>query len=245
MEDFKMNPYLIFGGTGQVGESVVKNMLKSGLPIHFTYHQNTTKARELENLGAEGHAVDLASGNAISELAQKFEKIEGLVIATGINTQKVLDGNRPGYFRTVNEWSDDLIDECLKLLVLSPYKILRHFHECMKPCGGNIILVNTLDGVKSTETSVFFSQCKSSIKGLVESSSREFGPSQIKVNQVCLGLLEGKTSDRLSHELKDKYLKHCGLGRLGRVEEVGQFISWMLLNNSYVTGQSIILDGAL
>jgi 3-oxoacyl-[acyl-carrier protein] reductase len=40
-------------------------------------------------------------------------------------------------------------------------------------------------------------------------------------------------------------LKHCSLKRVGTFQEVAEWVAWLVMENTYITGQSILLDGGL
>ena len=40
-------------------------------------------------------------------------------------------------------------------------------------------------------------------------------------------------------------MKHCGLRRYGKVEEIAGLVAWLALQNTYITGQTLVVDGAL
>ena len=65
------------------------------------------------------------------------------------------------------------------------------------------------------------------------------------MNSVAPGILVDGLSRALPDELRQEYLKHCGLKRLGKIEEVASLVSWLAVDNTFVTGQTVILDGAL
>ena len=47
------------------------------------------------------------------------------------------------------------------------------------------------------------------------------------------------------HRLAD-YLKHCALGRVGTFDEVARFAAFLVSDaNSYMTGETVIMDGGL
>jgi NAD(P)-dependent dehydrogenase (short-subunit alcohol dehydrogenase family) len=75
--------------------------------------------------------------------------------------------------------------------------------------------------------------------------AKELGKDGIRVNLVAPGILESGMSRVLPEDLRQEYLKHCGLRRYGRVAEVAAWASWLALRNTYVTGQIILVDGAL
>jgi NAD(P)-dependent dehydrogenase (short-subunit alcohol dehydrogenase family) len=62
---------------------------------------------------------------------------------------------------------------------------------------------------------------------------------------VAPGILDGGLAGVLADELLQEYLKHSSLKRVGTGREVAELVAWLALENSYVTGQSIVLDGGL
>ena len=65
---------------------------------------------------------------------------------------------------------------------------------------------------------------------------------------ICLapGLLEDGLGRNLPDYRLDNYLKHCSLGRLGTFDEVSRFAVFLCSDaNSYMTGETVIMDGGL
>jgi NAD(P)-dependent dehydrogenase (short-subunit alcohol dehydrogenase family) len=75
--------------------------------------------------------------------------------------------------------------------------------------------------------------------------AKELGKDGIRVNLVAPGILESGMSHVLPENLRQEYLKHCGLRRYGRQAEIAAWAAWLALHNTYVTGQTILVDGAL
>jgi NAD(P)-dependent dehydrogenase (short-subunit alcohol dehydrogenase family) len=111
--------------------------------------------------------------------------------------------------------------------------------------GGNIVLLGSIDGVKSAPSPVHYAASKGALAAMVKAMAKELGAQNIKVNSVAPGVLEHGLSRVLPDDLRSEYLKHCGLKRLGRVEEVASLVAWLATENTFVTGQTVILDGAL
>ena len=77
------------------------------------------------------------------------------------------------------------------------------------------------------------------------SMAKELGEWNVRVNLVAPGVMEGGLSRTLPKNLLDEYKKHCGLRRLGRLQEIADLMAWLATENTYVTGQTIVVDGGL
>jgi 3-oxoacyl-[acyl-carrier protein] reductase len=111
---------------------------------------------------------------------------------------------------------------------------------------GRIVLVGSIDGVKSVPSPTDYACCKAALVGMVQSLSKDFGPLGILVNLVAPGFLDGGIAGLLSEELHAEYLKHCTLKRVGTPDEVAKWVGFLAgPKNTYLTGQTVILDGGL
>ena len=107
------------------------------------------------------------------------------------------------------------------------------------------MLLGSIDGVKPAPSPVHYAASKAALSGMVKAMAKELGPYNIRVNTVAPGVLDGGLSRVLPDDLRREYLKHCGLKRLGRLEEVASLVAWLAAENTLVTGQTIVVDGAL
>lgn len=241
-----MKRVIVFGGTGHIGQGIVKKLLENNIEVTFTYFQNFTKALELEALGARKIQFEISPGHDFSEIFNLNIKYDGAIYAIGIDPREIFSKPRSieKNYPLIFEMPSGLREKLININILGPYNFLEFISQ-NSTADTNVLFINTLDGVKTIPSPVFFSQCRASYKGLVESSSKELGQYGIKVNQVNIGLVESQTADLLSDSLKAKYLKYCSMNRAASAGEIASFAVWFVLNNTYVTGQSIILDGAI
>jgi NAD(P)-dependent dehydrogenase (short-subunit alcohol dehydrogenase family) len=65
------------------------------------------------------------------------------------------------------------------------------------------------------------------------------------VNVVAPGVLESGITSIVPDAIKKEYLKHSAQKRFGTHAEVARTIAWLALENTYVTGQTMVLDGGL
>jgi 3-oxoacyl-[acyl-carrier protein] reductase len=106
---------------------------------------------------------------------------------------------------------------------------------------GRIVNVSSVTGtLVSFPGSAGYSAAKAAIDGLTRALAVELGPAGITVNSVAPGWIETGSSEPLELEAG----RRTPLGRPGRPEEVGELIAWLASDaSSYVTGQSIVVDG--
>ncbi|MGH9885274.1 MAG: SDR family NAD(P)-dependent oxidoreductase, partial [bacterium] len=111
--------------------------------------------------------------------------------------------------------------------------------------GGNLVLLGSIDGVKPVPSPVHYAASKGALAGMTTAMAKELGPARIRVNMVAPGILEEGLSRDIPKDLLDEYVKHCGLRRPGRLSEVARLVAWLAVHNTYVTGQVVLVDGAL
>ncbi|MCI0412074.1 SDR family oxidoreductase [bacterium] len=244
---------LVLGGSGTVGSSICKTLQREGCKIAFTYHRNDEAAARLaESLDSPVYLqCDLENfelvRKTVRHAAEALEGLDALIQAAGTSgDDRFWKCAAPGNYDKLQQIDQAAFDE---MMAVNTRGTLAACQEAAlwlrKNGGGNILFVRSIDGIKPVPSPIHFASSTAAAKGMMEAMSKELGNYNIRVNIIALGILEGGASRKLSHEVKDAYLKHCSLGRYGRAEEVAELATWMAIQNTYVTGQVIILDGGL
>jgi len=86
---------------------------------------------------------------------------------------------------------------------------------------------------------------KFGINGLTKSLSRELGPNQILINSIAPGYVNTKMTDQnIPKKIQNKIKKDIPLERFANPVEIAQLVAFLLSDeNTYITGQTIIIDG--
>jgi 3-oxoacyl-[acyl-carrier protein] reductase len=88
---------------------------------------------------------------------------------------------------------------------------------------------------------------KAAIEGITRTLAVEWGPLGIRVNAVAPGFIVTEASRGLAERgVVDPAARAAltALGRLGQPREIGDVIAWLASDAaSYITGQTIVVDG--
>lgn len=241
---------LVFGGSGALGRVVCTTLAEQGSRVAFTYHSGEAVARELLPKLPDGHArrLDLLSvgeiDRAIDEAISVLGGLDAFVQCAAVAHTAKSSG--PKVHHLMGDVDEPGWDAMMDVNVKSTFFAARKVAEILKRGkGGNIVLVGSIDGVKSVPSPVHYAAAKGALGGMTQSMAKELGGHGIRVNLVAPGILEAGLSKILPDDLLKEYLKHCGLKRLGRLSEIAAVIAWFAQRNTYVTGQTILADGGL
>ncbi len=234
---------IVLGGSGALGGAICHALAADGARVGFTYFENERAAEELQRAlpGSIARRVDLTSlpdlVRTIAELRAQLGNVCGLIHAATRTSAA-----REPKFEKLVEADESAFDELFAVNVRSAYFACR---ELARDFRGNIVLLGSLDGAKSLPSPVAYAASKGALMAMARALSKELGGRGVRVNVVAPGVLERGSSEIVPPELRAEYLKHCGLKRFGKLEEVARFVSYLALFNSYVTGQTLVIDGAL
>jgi 3-oxoacyl-[acyl-carrier protein] reductase len=240
---------IVIGGSGAVGRVVCRTLAAQGARVGFTYLTNETVARELTAALPDSMALGLdvrdigAIDRTLQEFATRFGRIDALVNCAAIGVAGASTG------ATGHERMDQVTEEgwetMLAVNTKASYFAVRQVAGLMRERGGNVVLLGSIDGVKPAPAPVHYAASKAALAGMIRAMAKELGPQGIRINSVAPGVLEDGLSRTLPEQLRREYLKHCGLKRFGKIGEVAGLVTWLAVENTLVTGQTLVVDGAL
>ena len=88
-----------------------------------------------------------------------------------------------------------------------------------------------------------YSATKGGINAFTKALAKELAPSNIQVNAVACGAIDTEMNQWMEEDELIQLVEEIPAGRLGRAEEVADFVYHLGYKGSYLTGQVIGLDG--
>lgn len=110
---------------------------------------------------------------------------------------------------------------------------------------GRVVAVSSVYAHRARTGRVAYSASKASMEEVVRSVAVEYGAFGVLANCVAPGfVLTDLTYQNNDAQQLEALAELVPLGRLAEPEEIALFISWLVsAENSYITGQSIAIDG--
>jgi NAD(P)-dependent dehydrogenase (short-subunit alcohol dehydrogenase family) len=211
---------LVTGAARGIGRSVADTLASKGIRV----------------LRPRRQELDLAApGSVAAYLASVEETVDVLVLNAGIN-----------YPEPLQELSTDNWSSTQQVNVSSNLLLLQSLLPRMAAAGyGRVVAVSSVYAHRARTGRVAYSASKAAIEEVVRSVAVEYGPFGVLANCVAPGfVLTDLTYQNNDAKQLEALAARVPVGRLAEPEEIALFISWLAsAENSYITGQSIAIDG--
>jgi 3-oxoacyl-[acyl-carrier protein] reductase len=110
--------------------------------------------------------------------------------------------------------------------------------------GGRIVNIASVAGQVGLFGQANYGASKAGVIGLTKVAAKEFARSQVTVNAVAPGFLNGGMSMDLQPEIKAKFELQIPLGRFGELSEIVETVLFLCSADAgYITGQTLGVNG--
>lgn len=237
---------LVTGGSRGLGRAMSEVFVEHGAHVAFTYHSDDESAAQTQSMTeskgyrARAYKVPILDAAELEKMVRELEKEWGAldILVNNVGITQSLP------FALIGEEDWDLVlDTNVKGTFLMTRTVLRGM---IRQKSGIILNIGSLAGARMIEAPVHYCTSKAALIGFTESLAKEMARYHIRVLCLAPGLLEGGMGQNLPPHRLQAYLKHCSLGRLGTFDEAARFAAFLVSDaNTYMSGETIIMDGGL
>lgn len=245
---FENQVALVTGAASGIGLATAQAFARAGAAVALADINGESAQAAAQALIAQGHRA-IGIGCDVADIDQ----VEAMVKET-VATFGRLDAafNNAGIQNKLAEIADATVEDYDKVMSVN----LRGVWSCMKfelehmrrQGRGTIVNCSSLGGLVGGAERANYHAAKHGVIGLTKSAALEYAARNIRINAVCPGLVWTPMADQMVAEGQGDALagmtQMIPMGRHGKPEEIADAVLWLSSStSSYVTGQSISVDG--
>ena len=247
----------MLASSGGIGRGVATELAREGARVMLFARSGDKLPKVAEEIAAEtGNRPSFFVGDlcgpgsveaAIDQAADEFGNLWGLFNNTG--------GPPPGGF---DQFDDAAWQSAFELTLLSYVRAIRAALPHMRQGGGGRIVSNTSVSTKQAIDGLLLSNVfRSGLVGLGKSLARELGPDGILINTVGPGRIDTERIEQLDtiwaekagitlEQQREQSQQSIPLQKYGEPADFGRIVAFLCSEaNAYLTGQNILIDGAM
>jgi len=250
---------LVTGGSAGIGKAAAELFAQAGASVVIAARGAERGRQTEQEIQATGGSVlfvqtDVSQADQVQSLIARTVEVFGRLDCAFNNAAALGKLCRAGDFTEID--FDAEVSTNLKSVWLCMKYQLEQMQK-QEPGGGVILNTSSVNGLGGARLAALYSMSKAGVLALTKSAAQEYAADGIRVNALVAGafdteMLQSAISQAVggdpakAQEALKAYVAHIPAGRIGRPEEAAQAALWLCSDAaSYVTGQSMIVDGGL
>ena len=235
---------LITGGTSGLGKMMALALAKAGAFVWIASSRDNADEtlQEIKQQGSNGSfvQVDVTSSDAlektVSHILEQSSRIDILINAAGINPRTSAEE------LTLNDWQ-----KTIDINLTAHFYLSQLVADTMRENNwGRIINIASLQSLRAFDNSIPYGASKGGVMQLTRALAQAYSKDGILVNAIAPGFFRTNLTESLFQN--PKKLKELAnktmMGRNGEEKDIFGISVFLCSDaNSYVTGQTVFLDG--
>jgi len=239
---------IVTGGSRGIGKEMAEGLAEAGTRLMLCARRAEWLDEALsefraENFHVEGEICDVSKAEDVQRVVdttlEKFGKIDILINNAGISWGAMPEA------MPLAQWQK-VIDVNLTGCFLFAQAVGR---EMLKKQSGSIINIASIAGLTSSANGPFYAgyaASKAGLIGLTRELAASWGRKGIRVNAIAPGFFHSRLADSVIDIYERSIQETNAIPRIGREGELkGAAVFLASDASSYVTGQTIVVDGGM
>lgn len=236
---FEGRKVLVTGGASGIGAATCRLFVEEGADV-TVLDRDGRAAEELAG-DLDGFAVtcDVRDGDAVRDAVHRSADAMG-------GLTDVINNAGAGTAKPLLDYTDKEWALLIGVNLTGTFHLIRSAGPILLEEGfGSIVNNASLTGIRPTRGEGPYSAAKAGVINLTQTAAVELAPA-VRVNAVAPGMIHTPLTDIVVTNPEWKAAAESGtpLGRVGTAEEVAEVIAFLSsAAASYITGQTIVVDG--
>jgi 3-oxoacyl-[acyl-carrier protein] reductase len=239
---------IVTGGSRDIGRAVSESLAAEGAKVVVNYFNNADEGEAtiaaIQNAGGEAIAVkgDMTKQGDVENLVAEARKAFGDTIDILVNVVGGLVARKP-----LAEMDEEFFEYVMKLNVTSAFLTTQAVVPHMGN-GGSIVNFSSQAGRDGGGPgAIAYATAKGAIMTLTRGTAKELGPSNIRVNCVCPGMISTTFHDTFTKDqVRANVAAATPLRREGQAKEVADLVTYLASPaSSFMTGASVDINGGM
>lgn len=237
---------LITGGSRGIGRACVELFARRGWRAVFLCRTRADAAKMLvdklraEGCDAEYFLCDVSDrtrvDEVVGEILRRCHRIDALVNNAAISQIKLFTDLTPEDWRRMFAVNVDGVFNCTQAVL----------GGMISEKSGAIVNISSMWGQVGASCEVAYSAAKAAVIGLTKALAKEVGPSGVRVNCVCPGVIDTDMNAALDEETRAALRDETPLECIGTPEDVARAVAYLCSEEaSFITGQILGVNGGM
>jgi 3-oxoacyl-[acyl-carrier protein] reductase len=234
---------------GGIGTTVTEMVARAGATVIAVSRARANLDHHIAPLVAQGLSIvpvaaDVSTDEGVATTIEQVRRTKGHLYGL-VN---VAGGAAPStWMRSTRVTRADwraLFNQNLETMFFMSQAVAQDLKAQERP--GSIVSISSISGMNTAPFHIAYGAAKAAVVAVTRTMALELAADNIRINAVAPGVTETPASAAYVDEDQDRDRRAIAMGRRGRpLEQAGAILFLLSDLSSYITGQTILVDGGL